>query len=71
MAYILTFVLCALGYLAFILSTDPQLIPPGIKVGMGVTFLCLAIMISFGWYIFKRLCEYARSENDGRDEVEL
>jgi hypothetical protein len=71
MAYILTFILCAMGYLAFILSTDPQLVPPTIKVGMGITFLCLAIMLCFGWYIVKRLCEYAQSENDRRDEVEL
>jgi hypothetical protein len=72
MAYILTFVLCAMGYLAFILSADPQLIPPGIKVGMGITFLCLALMICLGWYVLDKLCKCLQSDDTaGRDEIEL
>jgi len=70
MAYILTFLLCGLGYFAFVLSVDPQFMPPRVQVGMGITFMCLALMICLGWYIMKRLSEYAKN-GDGRDEIEL
>ena len=71
MVYALTFLLCGLGYFAFILSVDPQLMPPSIRVGMAVTFFCLAAMICIGWYILKRLSEYVKDEKDGREDIEL
>lgn len=71
MGYVLSVLVCGLGYFAFILSVDPQLMPPGIKAGMAITFLCLAAMMCLGWYIVKQLEELMKNETDGRDEIDL
>jgi hypothetical protein len=71
MVYAITFLLCGLGYFAFILSVDPQFMPPSIRVGMAVTFFCLAIVVCAGWYILKRLSEQLKNDTERRDEIDL